>query len=355
MDREWQGVRLIDLDADSERQVVVDCEAGQYLGQPTSVLLEDGKTIFVVYPKGHGVGPLVLKRSDDGGLTWSDRLPVPESWTTSKETPTIHRVVDADGNRRLLVFSGLYPIRMSVSEDDGKSWSELTPIGDFGGIVTMASLIPLRTGPGHYAAYFHDDGRFLHGADAEGPFQVYQTVSHDGGLTWSEPRLIVEHPEKRWCEPGAVRSPDGTEIALLFRENSRKFNSAITFSSDEGQTWSDPVELPDTLTGDRHVARYAPDGRLVISFRDRAKTSPTHGDWVVWIGTYDDLKHGRPGQYRVRLKDNKKDVDCGYPGLELLPDGTFVVITYGHWTKGEEPYILSVRFRIEEIDGLARA
>lgn len=42
-------------------------------------------------------------------------------------------------------------------------------------------------------------------------------------------------------------------------------------------------------------------------------------------------------------------------GLELLVDGTFVVTTYGHWVAGEEPYILSVRFTLAELDALARS
>ena len=46
-------------------------EAGQYLGHPTTVLLEDGKTILCVYPKGHGRGAIVYKRSIDGGLTFA--------------------------------------------------------------------------------------------------------------------------------------------------------------------------------------------------------------------------------------------------------------------------------------------
>lgn len=349
------GVIWVDLDQDHHRQVVVDRQPGQYLGHPTTVLLEDGRTILAVYPKGHGKGEVVLKRSADGGRTWSDRLPVPASWATSKETPTIHRVVNAEGNRRLIVFSGLYPIRMAASHDDGATWSELAAIGDFGGIVAMASLIPLRTGPGHYAAYFHDDGRFLSGSGIQGTFTVFQVRSEDGGLTWSRPTKVVEHPELRWCEPGAVRSPDGSQIALLLRENSRVGGSYITFSSDEGITWTKPVELPPTLNGDRHTAKYAPDGRLVVSFRDMYRKSPTYGDWVAWIGTYDDLLHRRPGQYRVRLKQNFVSQDCAYPGVEVLPDGTFVTTTYGHWLEGEQPYILSVRFRVEEIDELAEA
>ena len=50
-----------------------------------------------------------------------------------------------------------------------------------------------------------------------------------------------------------------------------------------------------------------------------------------------DLVAGREGQYRVRLMDNKDDWDCAYPGVEVLPDGTFVTTTYGHWDAGREP------------------
>jgi outer membrane protein assembly factor BamB len=351
-------IPLIDLAGDSQRQVVVDREAGQYLGHPTTVLLEDGKTMLCVYPKGHGRGAICYKRSTDGGLTWSPRLAVPQSWSTSKETPTIHRVVDAAGKRRLIVWSGLYPARLAVSEADGQSWSELQPAGDWGGIVVMGFVEPLRNRPGEYLAMFHDDGRFFTSQPKQTKpvtFTLYKTFSRDGGLTWSQPEAVFSRDDVHLCEPGVVRSPDGKELAVLLRENSRRRNSHIIFSRDEGATWTAPRELPGSLTGDRHVARYTPDGKLFISFRDTTLESSTRGDWVAWVGEYDDLVQGREGLCRIRLMKNHKGADCAYPGVEVLPDGTLVATTYGHWTEGEQPYIVSVRVTMDEIlDRLAR-
>ncbi|MDA0812673.1 MAG: sialidase family protein, partial [Verrucomicrobia bacterium] len=174
----------------------------------------------------------------------------------------------------------------------------------------------------------------------------------DGGLSWSAPKSIWAGSDIHLCEPGSIRSPDGNQIAVLLRENSRTRNSHIIFSDDEGQSWASPRELPGSLTGDRHTGQYSPDGRLFISFRDMAHESPTNGDWVAWVGTYEDLVSGAEGQYRVRLKDNLKASDCAYPGVEILPDGTLVTTTYGHWDDGAQPYILSVRLKLAELDRL---
>jgi len=350
------SIPTLDLSDQHHRQVVVDRERGQYLGHPTTVLLEDGKTMLCVYPKGHGRGAVVYKRSNDGGLTWSDRLKTPDSWKSSKEVPTLHRVIDANGEKRIIMFSGLYPCRMAVTEDDGKIWSELNKVGDWGGIVVMGCVEALHTDKGHYMAMFHDDGRFFtEKPQPKNPrvFKLYNTFSQDGGLTWSFPKVIYESSDIHLCEPGIIRSPDGQQLAVLLRENSRRRNSHVIFSNDEGKTWTEPRELPGSLTGDRHTGKYTSDGRLFISFRDRTHESPTPGDWVAWVGTYEDITKGREGQYRVRLMDNQKGADCAYPGVELLPDDTIVTTTYGHWTKGEAPYIVSVRLKLQELDEMA--
>ena len=267
------------------------------------------------------------------------------------------------------MWSGLYPARLSITEDDGANWSEFKPVGDWGGIVVMGFVEALKTGKGHYMAMFHDDGRFFKGGEGRsfgnvptgqrrGVMTLYKTFSKDGGLTWSFPNAVFASSEVHLCEPGCIRSPDGKSLAVLLRENARRKNSHVIFSNDEGKTWSKPREVPLALTGDRHTGKYGPDGRLFISFRCISPTSkregrPFEGDWVGWVGTWDDIVNGRDGQYSVRLKDNTKSYDTTYPGVEVLPDGTFVVTTYGHWVKGKAPYILSVRFKLKELDALA--
>ena len=202
--RRGYDLPLIDLDANHDGHVVVDREPGQYLGHPTTVLLEDGKTILCVYPKGHGKGGVVYKQSKDGGLTWSERLATPDNWKTSREVPTLHRVIDPEtGNKRLIMWSGLYPARTAVSDDDGQTWSPLQPVGDWGGIVVMGFVEQLKDG--RYLAMFHDDGRFIGPASQQTKpvtFTMYKTFSEDGGLSWSTPEAVWSGQDVHLCEPG---------------------------------------------------------------------------------------------------------------------------------------------------------
>lgn len=409
MSNGYFGIPTIDISERTDLQTVVDREKGQYLGHVTTAMLEDQKTVYAAYPKCHAVGQIVLKRSDDGGKTWSDRLPVPSSWTHSLECPTIYRMCDAQGKSRLVLFSGGYPANRSYSEDNGLTWTEFQPF-DFGGILFLSTMVNI--GPGKYLALFHDEGQFIHGgndvrwqvfATGEGKnrrssvsylespdggrtwneerkywfvqptrkpgeewtldyetfssrvfddnhFELYQIMTEDGGLTWTQPRVIANHPVGRLCEPCIIPSPDGKQLAVLLRENSRQLNSMMILSNDCGETWSEPVELPNSLTGDRHTMKYLSDGRLFITFRDMAKDSCTKGDWVAWVGTFDDIVNGKDGQYRVLIKRNPDSWDCAYPGLELLADGSLLTVTYGHWDKGEEPYIVAVHIDPKELD-----
>lgn len=337
---------FVDLSTENHRHVIIAAGTDDtYQGHPTTLLLPDRKTMFAVWSLGHGGPAGPMARSDDAGLTWTrldDRLP--PNYRNHRNCPSIYRLVDPAGRERLWVFSARPDMPRIMSEDQGATWRELEPLG-FPCVMTFSSIVRLTDG--RYLGLYHKgpDGR------DRSPLTVLQTITADGGLTWSTPRVVAAVTGKDPCEPFVFRSPDGRELCTLMRENTHKGRSLVMFSRDEGQTWSSPVDTPWGLTGDRHMGVRTPDGRFVIAFRDKAKGSPTLNHFVAWVGTYDDIRQGRPGQYRIKLLHSHAGGDCGYPGMELLADGTIVATTYIKYRAGTAKHsVVSTRFQLGETD-----
>ena len=338
-----QDLPLVDISQETHRHVVIaEGTEDVYQGHPTTLLLPDGKTIYCVWSMGHGgpAGPMAV--SNDGGLSWKrmdDQLP--EGFKNHINCPSIYRMMDkASGKIRLWVFSAQPDMPRIMSEDGGKTWIELPPLG-FNCVMTFSSIV--RLSDGDYMGFYH--------RRKDSSLEVLQTSTQDGGLSWSEPRVIADVEDKDPCEPFVFRSPNNNELCCIMRENRHKGRSIMMFSKDEGETWSDTFDTPWGLSGDRHMGIYTPDGRLVIAFRDRAPNSPTYGHFVAWVGTYKDIKENQPGEYRVKLLHSYAGNDCGYPGMELLPDGTIVATTYIKYKDDHHKHsVVSTRFKIQETD-----
>ena len=136
----------------------------------------------------------------------------------------------------------------------------------------------------------------------------------------------------------------------MLRENSRKLNSFVIFSRDEGRTWTKPIELPAALTG---IGMFADMPRTAdwwsvfvtwrMSHRSKAILSPGSGPMMTYATA-------RKGSIESDWQTTSIAGTAHIRALEVLPDGTFVATTYGHWIVGEEPFIMSVRFKVEEFD-----
>jgi hypothetical protein len=247
----------------------------------------------------------------------------------------------------------------------------------------MASLTRLKENGkfvDKWMAFFHDR-RFIN----------YKTILsfENGKPVWSKPEpYFAKHRsiEKKanMCEVEVVRSDcgKGDELCLIARCNNKRYNSILSFSKDEGKTWSKPVFVPSALNGERHKADYTPDGRLFITFRsierDKEKIEKYSVEhmknwfsegWVAWVGTYDDLKNGREGQYRIKLAHTylKKqtepmlsaNADTGYCGNVVFDDGTIVTSTYGAFGEKKadgdyKTYVVSKRLRLADVDKLIK-
>lgn len=373
-------------------------DALDYLGHPDSILFKDGR-IMTVYPSGHGKGAIRGKISTDGGFTYPlDIENQPKSWETSRETPTIYRLEFSDGTPdKIILFSGnpdwhdgkgsIGGFNFSLSDDEGKNWTEfelcfskkqgynLIPI------VAMASLTRLKENGefvDKWMAFFHDS-KFIN----------YKTILsfENGKAVWSDPEPYFSEyrtieKKSNMCEVEVVRSDcgKGDMLCLIGRSNNKNYNSLLSFSKDEGKTWSRPVFVPSALNGERHKADYTPDGRLFITFRsierDRKKVKRNSEvknrswyseGWVAWVGTFDDLLNGNEGQYRIKLdhtylaKQNAPAItanaDTGYCGNVVLPDGTIITSTYGQFglknNDGKfKTYVVSKRINLNDIDKL---
>lgn len=345
---------ILDISDQTERHVIIaEGTEETYQGHPYQLQMPDPETLFVVWCINHGGSAGPMAKSTDGGLTWTrldDQLP--PGFSTHQNCPSIYRLVDPEGKARLWVWSAAKGTRKGpgmpsiMSEDEGKTWKEMPPIG-FPCVMTFSSIVKLKDG--RYLGLYHKGPE---GADKP-PLGVFQSITADGGFTWSEPKVVAKVDEKNPCEPFVFRSPDGNELCCLMRENTHKGRSLMMFSQDEGETWSEPADTSWGLTGDRHMGTQLPDGRWVIAFRDVALNSPTQGHFVAWVGTYDDIRNGKPGQYRVKLLHSHAGRDCGYPGVNLLPDGTIVATTYIKYAPGEKKHsVVSTRFKIAELDAM---
>ena len=380
-------------------------DSNDYMAHPDSVLLKDG-SILTVYPAGHGKGAILNRVSTDGGITWSGTIEnTPESWINSQETPTIYRLEFSDGRDDKLILISANPkwpnssttggFECSISDDEGKTWSEfrrfysLEDENSVVPIVAMSSLTRLK-----------ENGKFVDkwmGLFHDADFYNYKTIltfDENGNMQWSVPeKYFAQYRETEqatnMCEVEVIRSDmgKGDELCLITRSNAKNVNSLISFSQDEGKTWSEPVEAPAALNGERHKAEYTPDGRLIISFRsiergekakDNAKnrTDKSRG-WiseglVAWAGTYEDLKNGTEGQYRIKLAhtyvegqtepEYYANADTGYCGNVVLPDGTVMICSYGKFSpdkktsdgKELKTSICAKRLRLEDLDKLVK-
>jgi len=336
---------LLDISQETERHIFIAKGTEDiYQGHPTTLMMPDGKTIYCVWSVGHGgpAGPMAVSRN--GGITW-DRMDdqLPPGFKEHVNCPSIFRMLDQKtGKFRIWVFSAQPLMPRIMSEDDGNTWTEMTPLG-FECVMTFSSIIRLRDG--NYKGFYHRrKGKSL---------EVLQTKTSDGGMTWSEPEVIADVKGKKPCEPYVFRSPDNRQLCCLMRENNHTGNSLMMFSYDDGKSWTDPVDTPWGLSGDRHMGVYTPDGRLVIAFRDMAPNSPTRGHFVAWVGSYLDIINNKPGEYRIKLLHSYAGTDCGYPGMELLPDGSILATTYiKYWNDSRKHSVVSTRFNIRETDAM---
>lgn len=248
---------------------------------------------------------VVRKQGDDGVHTYR----IPGLATTPKGT----LIAVFDIRRKSAVdLPGDIDVGMMRSTDDGRTWSKMQVILDFpadepnahgNGVGDPAVLVDERTGDILVAALWSHGNRAWHGS---GPGlspnetgQLVLTRSTDDGLTWSEPINItqkIKGRNPRWRlvfnGPGkGIQLRDGTLVfAAQFRDEQGVPHSCFLFSQDGGKEWtiSAPAIPAQPPTSESQIIELA-DSSLLLTMRDESRSGKRAWARYTWK---DDLAGG---------------------------------------------------------------
>ncbi len=321
-------------------------------------------------PADDGDIDLILRRSTDGGQTWS-AIQVVHSFgraegveaTTGNPCP----IVDRQAGKVVLLFCRDNATAWcTVSDDDGRTWSraaEITPSFrrfDYPGLTRVATgpVHGIRTGSGRLVApvwvskltrpakqrlqrrHREDEAKLLADVDV---FRCGVIFSDDGGDNWQAGGLVPTTIP--WLNESTVyESADGS-LVLNSRAHRAGFR-ARSVSTDGGRTWSEPVlrrDLPDPTcqAAALKLTRGPLAGAVVFSNLDQARPQ----DAVRFTLRRRNLT------VRLSVDDGKtwghkraiEPGPSGYSDLAELPDGR-VVCVFEHGKKVYRERVSLVRF-----------
>ncbi|MCP4404649.1 MAG: exo-alpha-sialidase [bacterium] len=265
---------------------------------------------------------LTLVASDDLGKTWFKFRELAKAVQPQDErlvTPRLSRLKDG----RLVVLCdhndfGYFHEDQPCgnwawwSKDDGESWSAHQVTGIMG--FEPDRMLDLPDGSLGVASHV------MLGESQE--FAEILTCSTDGGKTWQQRSIMAHNGYHRFCEGALILLDDGQELACVIRENhSAGIPSLVTFSQDNGHTWSEPQILPFAIH--RPYVKQLPDGRVLVTGRHvngglgtYAWCGNLHDEAGTWVVGGPRRKHLAELTDEALVIENKPEHECRYT---LLP------------------------------------
>lgn len=374
----WTASRgpVVEFDlSDTSRWVLVDDDKGVAGRWVSTVLLDDGRTVVAAYLwERAGDSKVRLRRSADGGVTWSAPIEGPRGWSgptagagglAGREPLSIFLSHDAQGAPRLVIWAGggggSDTAKFAVSEDGGLTWADFKSAADglpkserwAGEVAAMESTLP----PGNVLAWFSGTEEAPTKEKPIPELGIFQVESGDGGMTWGHPSRVPTYEPDVLGAFSTVHSEDHQTVAMLFSLNYRSLRSHVSATLDGGKTWTKPEELPHDLSGRSYQAMYGPNHRLLLGFVElpevREAVQREEIIPAIWVGTFEDLKAGREGLYKVHLGMKGLVKTHPNPSMLMLPDGTMLLTQFVRRDRTHDPSIVAVRFTLAELDAAA--
>lgn len=299
----------------------------------------------------HGDLDLLVKRSEDGGETWSEQQLIygePGEVTIGNPCP----VVDADTGAIWLPFCRENDaVLITHSEDDGKTWAEPVEIT---ADVKKATWNWYATGPGIGSQLQRGEhkGRLVipcdHRADETYGNGSHVIYSDDHGATWHRSASIT--PGANECQ--VVELADGSLMLNIRMQTHSKGVRGISVSRDGGHNWSEIVHDANLPCPKCQASLVGNGNRLVFSnpVSPTPPENPTRGTRF-----YPGKGRGERVNLIARLSEDggqtwpwRKLLHKGpaaYSCLALLPNGDIGCL-YEAGEAHPYQYLIFERFRI---------
>lgn len=219
---------------------------------PGMVALGDGTILAYAEARKDGAGDwadidLVLRRSTDGGRTWSKAEVLADAGTE-----TVNNVVAIPGRGKheahLLYCVNYARAYYRHSNDSGRTFSPPVEITRaFEALRPRYNWNVIATGPGHGIRL--KSGRLLvpiwlsTGGRAHRPSIVSTLFSDDEGRTWNTGDPILG-PLVNPSETVAVQLNDG-RVMMNIRSESDALRRAVVYSRDGASQWTEPAFVPE--------------------------------------------------------------------------------------------------------------
>ncbi len=311
------------------------------------IVLNDGSLLLATtefqkdssdYAKAH----IVSKKSIDGGKTWGESVILQKNVgklnvmsVTLRKLNLPHSPTSSIGFFYLIknAYNNLHAY-VRISHDEGKTFGEPIKItSDEGYHVLNNDRITLLA-----------NGRLLVPVAStlnsvkENHFICRCCYSDDGGLSWKTGEGFVDLPKRGAMEPEVIELVDG-KIMMIMRNQLGTISKS--YSTDRGETWSDPEDL----------GVKAPEAPSTL------RRIPSTGDLVlIWNHTYSEGKgHGGKrtpltaaissdeGKTWKRIQNIETDANQTYSYISLTFTGDRALMSYYVNPNGSPNY--SLRFR----------
>ena len=155
--------------------------------------------------------------------------------------------------------------------------------------------------------------------------------------------IYIDGEKALSCEPHAIELPGGrllTHIRVQQNNEKKTFTIFQSISDDGGKTWSKPIQLLEDLGGaPAHIIRHS-SGALISAYGYR---SMPYG-----IKVMISLDNGESWEKEHRLYTSDISSDLGYPATVELNDGTLLTVFYASPEKSSPNAIMQVKWKLEE-------